>query len=63
MKDKYKVSFIFGNINFLNDIFISILFKELKKHLKNEKNSVSLFYTHLSLNGKGGMNHSFGDYE
>ena len=43
--DKYKINYIFNSENDINDILISVLNKELKKHietfLKNRKYELS----------------------
>lgn len=53
---KYKFNFTFDDNRSINDIFINVLLKEIKKILKNNKNSVSLTCTDCSLN-KGGMDY------
>ena len=53
---KYKFNFTFDDNKSINDIFINVLLKEIKKILKNNKNSVSLTCIDCSLD-KGGMNY------
>ncbi len=53
--DKYKINYIFENEQDINDIFIKVLNKELKKYIlmicKNEKNEVPSSCTRFSLEG------------
>ena len=37
---KYKINITFDDNKSINDIFINVLLKEIKKILKNNKNSV-----------------------
>lgn len=56
--DKYKIHYIYNENNDINDIFIKVLNKELKKYIKmickNKKCEVPSSFTYLSL--KGGKN-------
>lgn len=56
--DKYKINYIYNENNDINDIFIKVLNKELKKYIqmicKNKKCEVPSPCTYLSL--KGGKN-------
>ena len=51
--DKYKINYIFSREKDINDIFIKVLNKELKKHIlmicKNKKYEVPSSCTFLSL--------------
>lgn len=53
--DKYKINYIYAENNDINDIFIKVLNKELKKYIqmicKNKKCEVSSSCTYLSLEG------------
>lgn len=55
---KYKINFIYGKNKTVNQIFISVLNKELKKFLKmtckNLNNEITSSCTYLSLKNKGG---------
>ncbi len=53
---KYKFNFTFDDNKSINDIFINVLLKEIKKILKNNKNSVLLTCIDCSLD-KGGMDY------
>lgn len=53
---KYKFNFTFDDNKSINDIFINVLLKEIKKILKNNKNNVSLTCIDCSLD-KGGMDY------
>ena len=50
--DKYKINYIFGEEKDINDIFIKVFNKELKKHIlmicKNKKSEVLSSCTYLS---------------
>lgn len=50
--DKYKIKYIYNENNNINDIFIKVLNKELKKYIqmicKNEKCEVPSSCTYLS---------------
>ena len=50
--DKYKIHYIFSEEKDINDIFIKVLNKELKKHIlmicKNKKSEVLSSCTYLS---------------
>lgn len=50
--DKYKINYIFSEEKDINDIFIKVLNKELKKHIlmicKNKKSEVLSSCTYLS---------------
>ena len=56
--DKYKINYIFENEQDINDIFIKVLNKELKKYIlmicKNKKCEVPPSCTYLS--SEGGKN-------
>ena len=53
--DKYKINYIFNREKDINDIFINVLNKELKKYIlticKNKKYEISSSCTYLSLEG------------
>ncbi len=53
--DKYKINIIFNEEKDINDIFINVLNKELKKYIsmicQNEKSDVLSSCTYLSLEG------------
>ena len=53
--DKYKINYIFSGEKDINDIFIKVLNKELKKYIlticKNKKYEVPSSCTYLSLEG------------
>ena len=53
--DKYKINYIYDENKDINDIFIKVLNKELKKYIemicKNKKYEVPSSYTYLSLEG------------
>lgn len=53
--DKYKINYIFEKEQDINDIFIKVLNKELKKYIlmicKNENREVPSSCTYLSLEG------------
>ena len=53
--DKYKINIIFNEEKDINDIFINVLKKELKKYIsmicRNEKSNVLSSCTYLSLEG------------
>ena len=53
--DKYKINYIFSGEKDINDIFIGVLNKELKKYIlticKNKKNDLPISCTYLSLDG------------
>ncbi len=53
--DKYKINYIYNENNDINDIFIKVLNKELKKYIgmicKNKKCEVPSSCTYLSLEG------------
>ena len=50
--DKYKINYIYNENNDINDIFIRVLNKELKKYIqmicKNKKSEVPSSCTYLS---------------
>ena len=50
--DKYKINYIYNKNNDINDVFIKVLNKELKKYIqmicKNEKFEVPSSCTYLS---------------
>ena len=52
--DKYKINYIFSEEQNINDIFIKVLDREIKKYIqmiwKNEKSELSV-YTAFSLEG------------
>ncbi len=52
---KYKINYIYDENNDINDIFIKVLDKELKKYIemicKNKKSEVPSPCTYLSLEG------------
>jgi hypothetical protein len=56
--DKYKINYIYNENNDINDVFIKVLNKELKKYIqmicKNKKCEVPSSCAYLSL--KGGKN-------
>ena len=51
--DKYKINYIYNENNDINDIFVSVLNKELKKYIqmicKTKKSEVPSSCTYLSL--------------
>ncbi len=53
--DKYKISYIFSGEKDINDIFIKVLNKEIKKYIlmicKNKKYELPSSCTYLSLEG------------
>lgn len=53
--DKYKINYIYNENNDINDIFIKVLNKELRKYIqmicKNKKFEVPSSCTYLSLEG------------
>lgn len=53
--DKYKINYIYTENNDINDIFIKVLNKELKKYIqmicKNKKSEVPSSCTRFSLEG------------
>lgn len=53
--DKYKINYIYNENSDINDIFIKVLNKELKKYIqmicKNKKSEVPSSCTYLSLEG------------
>lgn len=53
--DKYKINYIYNENNDVNDVFIKVLNKELKKYMgmicKNKKWEVPSSCTYLSLEG------------
>ena len=54
--DKYKINYIYNENNDINDVFIKVLNKELKKYIvmsscKNKKCEVPSSCTYLSLEG------------
>lgn len=53
--DKYKINYIYNENNDINDIFIKVLNKELKKYIqmicKNKKYGVPSSCTRFSLEG------------
>ena len=55
---KYKINFIYGSDKSINEIFINVLNKELKKFIKKTCNEsmgeVTSSCTHFSLKDKGG---------
>lgn len=55
---KYKINFIYGSDKSINEIFINVLNKELKKFIKKTCNEsmgeVTSSCTYLSLKDKGG---------
>ncbi len=54
--NKYKINFIYSKETIINDIFIKVLKKELKKYVKmickNDKKEVTSTCTYLSLQDK-----------
>ena len=53
--DKYKINYIYDENNNINDIFIKVLTKELKKYIqmicKNKKSELPSSCTRFSLEG------------
>lgn len=53
--DKYTINYIYNENNDINDIFVSVLKKELKKYIqvicKNKKCEVPSSYQQFSLDG------------
>lgn len=53
--DKYKINYIFNEDKDINDVFIKVLNKELKKYMgmicKNKKSEISSSCTRFSLEG------------
>ena len=53
--DKYKINYIYNENNDINDVFIKVLNKELKKYIvmscKNKQCEVPSSSTYLSLEG------------
>ena len=54
--DNYKINFSYSAETTINDIFVKVLKKELKKFIKmiykNNKKDISSTYTYLSLHDK-----------
>jgi len=48
--DKYKINYIYSENNDLNDIFIKVLNKEIKKYLIiiNKKSELATSYAYIS---------------